>query len=206
MLYHHYFYLMTSQFLSGLENRKVITVELNDMRFTLCNLYAPNNDCPDFLLQHLNWLNSFSKIIAGDFNLVMDIHLDKKGGREVTHFKSREALEVYMQEGEIVDIWRLYNPSIQKFTWERKKPKPIFCRLDMFFDMVGLTDSVNLSLWQWLDSDSTIQKNVDSDSGSDSSCQQKVDSGFDSNSSQSRNGVYSRLDSNSGVRITHFCL
>ncbi len=82
-------------------------MEINDNRFTLCNIYAPNDDCPYFFTQALETIDSFdnvSKIIAGDFNLVMDVNLDKKGGAPITQFKSKDTLEVYMEQKEVVDI------------------------------------------------------------------------------------------------------
>ncbi len=56
---------------------------------------------------------------------------------------------------------------------------------------------------QCVDSDSSCQKGVDSDSDSNSSCQKRVDSDSDSDSNVTKNWVDSRLDSDSGVGIAH---
>ncbi len=120
-----------------------VDIEIEEIRFTLANIYAPNDDNPDFFKECINMIEQFennSKIIAGDFNLVMDLDMDKKGGLPRTHFKSRDILKTYMEEVELVDIWREQNPDTRKYTWHKLKPSPIFCRLDMFivsFDMVG---------------------------------------------------------------------
>ena len=87
-----------------------------------------------------------SRIIAGDFNLVLDLDMDKKGGLPRTNFKSREILQLYMEEAEIIDIWRQQHPDERKFTWHRTRP-PVFCRLDMIFtsfDMVGYVENSDI--------------------------------------------------------------
>ncbi len=119
-----------------------LDIEIDDCRFSLCNLYAPNLDSPDFFENCLNLVDEFdniSKIIAGDFNLVLDLDLDKKGGAPVTHFNARDTLKSYMENNDIIDIWRLQHPDARVFTWKRSKP-PIFCRLDMILiseDLMG---------------------------------------------------------------------
>ena len=127
-----------------------IDIEINDHRFTVCNLYAPNEDNPDFFKECAEYIEQFdnaTKVIAGDFNLVMDISMDKKGGRPVTNFNSQSLLHTYMEEADLVDIWRLQHPSDRIFTWKRLEPSPIFCRLDMFlvsYDIVGKTEKSSI--------------------------------------------------------------
>ena len=51
---------------------------------TLATLYAPNDDEPCFFQDFFDHLRDFQcedLIIGGDFNLVLDIEKDKKGGR-----------------------------------------------------------------------------------------------------------------------------
>ena len=128
-----------------------IDIEIEDIRFTLTNIYAPNDDNPDFFKNCVEMIEQFennSKIIAGDFNLVMDLDMDKKGGLSRTHFKSRDILKTYMEEVELVDIGRERHPDIKKYTWHKLKPSPIFCRLDMViisFDMVGFVEKSDIS-------------------------------------------------------------
>ena len=50
---------------------------------TLVNIYAPNNDDPFFFENVFNHLLTFEceeTILGGDFNLVLDVQKDKKGG------------------------------------------------------------------------------------------------------------------------------
>ena len=62
-------------------------------------------------------------ILGGDFNLVCDIHKDKKGGIPTTHSKSRDEVEILKENFELTDIWRVLNPDATRFTWRRKKPR-----------------------------------------------------------------------------------
>ena len=55
----------------------------NGTSFTLCNLYAPNEDKPEFVRDISNYLQDFQRneiIIEVDFNLVMDIKKIREGG------------------------------------------------------------------------------------------------------------------------------
>ena len=57
---------------------------------TLANLYAPNEDNPQFLEDIFNHLEVFKCeeiIVGGDFNLVLDLGGAKYGGLAKTHTK-----------------------------------------------------------------------------------------------------------------------
>ena len=103
---------------------------------TLVNVYAPNKDDPSFFADIKLFLNdpNVSNIIwAGDFNLVMDLDLDKKGGLSNTHFRSRNTLRDIMYDYNLVDTWRYLYPDKPGFTWYSKVTVGICCRLDFFF-------------------------------------------------------------------------
>ena len=54
---------------------------------TLANIYAPNEDNPAFfqdLFYHLSDFNCDDIVIVGDFNLVLDLEKDKRGGLSKT--------------------------------------------------------------------------------------------------------------------------
>ena len=97
-------------------------------------MYAPNKDEPTFFQNVCEKLSSFDcdfQIFGGDFNLVGDIHKDKKGGIPTTHLKSRDEVEILKENFELTDIWSVLNPDATRFTWRRKNPE-IQCRLDYF--------------------------------------------------------------------------
>ena len=62
----------------------------NGKHITLANIYAPNEDDPNFFTSVFNQLLDFKCeeiIVSGDFNLVLDVDKDKKGGLARTHKK-----------------------------------------------------------------------------------------------------------------------
>ena len=75
---------------------------------------------------------------TGDFNFVLDISMDKKGGNPVTHSKSLEQVKRILAELDLTDIWRDLNPDVHRVTWRRRNPD-IQCRLDFFLISSGLS-------------------------------------------------------------------
>ena len=62
-----------------------------------------------------------STIIGGDFNVTLDQDLDGSGGIN----KCKEAvkfLEDICVDYDLLDIWRLRNPLVKRFTWRQKNP------------------------------------------------------------------------------------
>ena len=70
-------------------------------------------------------------IIGGDYNLVLDVEKDKKGGLAKTNKKSLEVINSYCEDLDLIDVWRIQNPEQRRFTWRQKNPE-IQCRLDFF--------------------------------------------------------------------------
>ena len=68
----------------------VCDMTTNGKQLTLINIYAPNDDNPTFftsVFEHLDDFKCDEIIIGGDYNLVLDIENDKKGGLAKTHKK-----------------------------------------------------------------------------------------------------------------------
>ena len=85
----------------------ICDIKANGKMITLCNLYAPNDDKPDFFRDISTYLREFQCdeiIIGGDFNLVLDITKDKRGGRPTTH---KNSLKVHLT----VDLFIRRNKS-----------------------------------------------------------------------------------------------
>ena len=57
-------------------------------------------------------------VLGGDFNLALDLTLDRQGGAKDLHEKSREVLKKYLCQKNIVDVWREHNPDKFHFTWK----------------------------------------------------------------------------------------
>ena len=135
ILFNNNFYFQILKYFVDPEGRFIIAdITIQDKTLTLVNIYAPYKDEPTFFQNVCEKLSSFDCdfiIFGGDFNLVCDIHKDKKGGIPSTHSKSRDEVEILKENFELTDIWRVLNPDATRFTWRRKKPE-IQCRLDFF--------------------------------------------------------------------------
>ncbi|KAJ8027348.1 hypothetical protein HOLleu_32474 [Holothuria leucospilota] len=69
---------------------------------------------------------------GGDFNLVMNLDLDKTGGLPRTNFRARSKLIEIMNRHDLIDIWRERNLQSKSFTWHSNIDDSIHCRLDFF--------------------------------------------------------------------------
>ena len=117
----------------------ILDLTLLECRLTLVNLYGPNVDNPEFfkeIIKILDEMPNLYQIIGGDFNLVLDNKMDKKGGNLVPQNKrSQQVILSWIRECGLVDIWQQNNPSQERFTWTRRKPTPILCRSRCDFDI-----------------------------------------------------------------------
>ena len=66
-----------------------------------------------------------NKILVGDFNLVLDPTVYRRGST-VNHDKSLEILTFYVQEKMMYDVWCPKNRDVFHFTWRRSRPQPVF--------------------------------------------------------------------------------
>ena len=70
-------------------------------------------------------------VIGGDFNLVLDVEKDEKNGIARTHQNALEVVQDTMENMELCDAWRIFNPDFKSYTWRQRQPE-IHCRLDFF--------------------------------------------------------------------------
>ena len=125
----------------------IIDIEIDTIRLTLASVYGPNEDNPEFFLNFVEHIESFendNRIIAGDWNFVLDLDNDKKGGLRHTNFQARDIILAWMEETDMIDLWRHQNPDSFVFTWKRLRPHPgIFCRLDFILVSFGMLDKID---------------------------------------------------------------
>ena len=104
----------------------------------LINIYAPNKDKDITFLNNLRTIlqnenledEENIKIIGSDFNCPLNPSLDRKGSGTMLPRKSViETIDCLRDELDLVDIWRIKNPSLKSFTWSQNSPM-ILCRLD----------------------------------------------------------------------------
>ena len=123
--------------LKGGLNHKVhdCKIDENDIRYTIVNIYAPNEDDVGFFDEVFDMVGNFGNenvIIAGDFNFVLNSKIDKKGGLSKTHESCKHKLLEYMKNGDMVDVWRTEFPENFTYMWKSYSKPHIFCRLDFF--------------------------------------------------------------------------
>ena len=98
----------------------LVTLRIDNVRILLVNVYAPNEDDPEFfnnLFENISLQADIDQIIVGgDFNVTMDNRLDKKGGKSV-HSKAVEAINSFCEEYDWVDVWRHAYPDRFQYTW-----------------------------------------------------------------------------------------
>ena len=100
-------------------------------------VYAPNKD-KDITLFFNNLLATMQNehldeeeniILGGDFNFPLNTLLDKKGAIMIPRKSVVASIGCIQSELEIIDIWRVKNPSTKSYTWSQKSPN-LFCPLD----------------------------------------------------------------------------
>ena len=83
----------------------ICDIETEQKCVTLATLYASNVDDPRFFELFFDNLYDFDCdeiIIGGDFDLVLNIDMDKKGGLARTHLKSQETVKDRAAELDLV--------------------------------------------------------------------------------------------------------
>ena len=109
----------------------------------LANLYAPSRDDPDYFSECFEEIFKFSpdhSIIAGDFNLALDVTIDRKG----TFCNNERAKKVnsIINAHDLIDLWRHFHLDAQEYTWRHLRPSPSFSRLDYMLANVELEQFV----------------------------------------------------------------
>ena len=123
----------------------ILDTVIDNKPMLLVNLYAPNEDDNSFFKIVEGEINNFettSYIIGGDFNTVMDIDMDKKGGSLVDHYVTRrQEINKWMNNLDCVEIWRTLHPDGKRYTWRQRRPF-VQCRLDYFLISTSLVGCV----------------------------------------------------------------
>ncbi|CAH3178682.1 unnamed protein product, partial [Porites lobata] len=112
----------------------ILKAEIKDKMYVLINIYAPNKDT--CIIQFLNTL-----LFTLHFNCPLNPFLDKKGGILTPRKSVVKTIESLQDELDLVDIWRIKNPTKKSFTWGQNSPM-VFFRLDYWLISNSLYDSV----------------------------------------------------------------
>ena len=129
------------------EGRNVLTnIEIDEQEFSLCNLYAPNEDKPEFFRNTFNVLQKFAKehiIVGGDFNLALNNDVDRLNC--IYNKKSTTYVKEFMETFNLTDVWRDRNVDDRKYTWFKRGnclADVRALRIDFFLINTGLACNV----------------------------------------------------------------
>ena len=106
-------------------NYIILTIRIKEIDILLVSLYGPNRDEPEFyntLKEKIMELDNPNVIMAGDWNMVLDIFKDYQNYKHVNNPKAREVVESMITDLNLCDIWRDLNPDCQRYTWRRIAP------------------------------------------------------------------------------------
>ena len=110
----------------------ILHIEIQESPYVILNYYAPNVEN-----EQLRLLNKLSDkldklplrenqdvhfVLGGDWNLIFDKSLDALSGKPTLKTNAIVKLKCLMRKLELVDIWRLQNPALKKFTWKALIP------------------------------------------------------------------------------------
>ena len=114
----------------------LITIVINSLKLSLCNIYAPNNQTEqlEFLQELNNCLIDKAElttlIVGGDWNCTLS-KSDKIGGKPWRATNYRNLVLTTMDILDLIDIQRVKHPKLRKYSYESKTLK-VKSRIDFF--------------------------------------------------------------------------
>ena len=117
-------------------NYIILDINIEGKKFTLINLYGPNDDKPKFykeLRQKYKTLNNDNIIMCGDWNLVINPDLDTNNYLHINNPRARnEVVDSIIEEDGFLDTYRIFHEEKREYTWSRRNPVRKQARLDFF--------------------------------------------------------------------------
>ena len=103
----------------------IARMEIQGQPYVLINCYAPNSETGQVKifkdiskqLADMDITPDYKYICAGDWNLIFDASMDSFGEKAVLKRKAIFQIKMIMSNFELVDIWRVRNPTLRQFTW-----------------------------------------------------------------------------------------
>ena len=108
----------------------LLEVKIGNHVFTLCNVYGPNKDCPDFFENVAKVIEKYNEniVLMGDFNVALDAEKDKYFSKrnKTIHVpnktKARAKLIEIIDRLILADVWRARYPNKLCFSWYKRNP------------------------------------------------------------------------------------
>lgn len=128
-------YFTEDKTIKDINGRYVMVVgTIGGIKITFLNLYAPNEDCPNFFKKISLLVADKAEgilVIGGDFNCVLNSYMDRLPiEKRPLSRKTNTALGMMSELG-LIDIWRYLHPKEKDFTF-MSKPHGSYSRLDLF--------------------------------------------------------------------------
>lgn len=100
-----------------------VAISVDGIDFSCTSVYSPNIDNEKFFAEAFVESEKIPgrRIFSGDFNTVLDISKDMKGGKGYSHTKSTNFINEYINEHGLVDIWRKQHPDEFKSTFIQRQ-------------------------------------------------------------------------------------
>uniref|UniRef100_A0A8C7XGJ8 Reverse transcriptase domain-containing protein n=1 Tax=Oryzias sinensis TaxID=183150 RepID=A0A8C7XGJ8_9TELE len=112
---------------------------------TLVNVYGPNFDSEDFfkkLFLSIPNLNNSQLVMGGDFNCCLNPTLDRSSSKPYSVSKSSKAIQLFMSQYGVTDVWRHFNPNVKHFSFFSPVHSS-FSRIPFFLIDNNLLSAVN---------------------------------------------------------------
>jgi len=125
----------------------ICDIQANSKSLTLANIYAPKEDSPAFFLDFFDHLSNFNCddiVIGGDYNLVLDLEIDKRGGLFRTNQTSVKIVKEFCEKLVLADDWRILHPESSRYTWKKRRPS-IHSSLDFFLTSQSVVNNVTIA-------------------------------------------------------------
>ena len=105
----------------------ILYAELNGVKITIGNVYAPNRDDPNMLEDFCAKVDEYednATVIGGDFNFCFDVSKDRQSSAKIVsnNNRNRNVITNFMSEKNLIDIWRELNPTKNEYTFIRNNP------------------------------------------------------------------------------------
>ena len=101
----------------------ILDIEIPEVaRMLIINLYAPNEDSPDFFLNLSNEIEQRdikNIIMTGDWNMVIDFNKDTLNYKKLNNPKSNKIVIENKNKLDLIDIWRYSHPDLTQYTWKQ---------------------------------------------------------------------------------------
>lgn len=128
----------------------IVSGKISNFPVILANVYAPNWDNDNFfrhLFSVLPDTSSHHLILGGDFNCWINPKLDRSSVRHNTPSKSAQVIKSFMEEFNVSDPWRFFNPSGKEYSFF-SHVHHTFTRIDFFLidnRLISLVESCSYS-------------------------------------------------------------